>query len=76
MAFQNLFVSKIPITWTCIFCGADVPSEKNINRDQHGHVIIWYTPASRYWTDAGVFCCVEHGIEYASQLQKAKTIIT
>lgn len=65
MAAPNLYDSDKPIERSCIVCNQGVPSEKNIGRDQFGREIVWYTPASRYWSDAGVFCSADHSLEHS-----------
>jgi hypothetical protein len=64
MARPDLFNSFIPVTRQCLVCGKDVVSEENEGRDQLNRPVIFYSPASRYWTDEGVFCGVEHGFIY------------
>jgi hypothetical protein len=73
MGSPNLYDSKTAITRPCIVCGVDVPSEMNIGQTAAGQRIVWYTPASRYWTDAGVFCCAQHSFDWTQKDKVGKS---
>jgi hypothetical protein len=70
MASPNQFDSPVPFTKPCLVCGEIVRSEQNIAELPNGKVRVWYSPASRYWNEEGVFCSPEHGLIY----NKGKTI--
>lgn len=46
-------------TYSCALCVKAVGCEENIRYDKQGNVMVYYTPASRYWSLDGVFCSVD-----------------
>lgn len=75
---SHLFDSPTICTWECQVCGERVEAECHSRevdpftpvtagrrriRDGEKVLEVWYTPASRYWTDSGVLCSPECGLK-------------
>ena len=73
MTKSDSYNSAQPQMRFCIHCRVMVLDEKHEVRDETGKVLgAWFSPASRYWNDEGVFCSAQHSLDYY-QAKKGKS---